>query len=37
MKKILIIEDDLAFLNGLKVMLENEHYRVISESDGEKD
>ena len=36
MKKILIIEDDLAFLKGLKVMLENEHYRVISESDGEK-
>lgn len=36
MKKILIIEDDPAILLGLKDSLENEHYEVNSETDGEK-
>jgi len=36
MKRILIIEDDPAILKGLQAGLEEEHYRILSESDGEK-
>jgi DNA-binding response OmpR family regulator len=36
MKKILIIEDDLAILRGLKDNLEYESYEVITATDGEK-
>ena len=36
MKKILIIEDDLAILRGLKDNLEYESYGVITATDGEK-
>jgi DNA-binding response OmpR family regulator len=36
MKKILIIEDDLAFLKGIKAILEQEHYRALTETDGER-
>ena len=36
MKKILIIEDDPAILKGLKAGLEEEHYRILSDSDGER-
>jgi CheY-like chemotaxis protein len=35
-QRILIIEDDPAILSGLKESLEEEHYKVISESDGNK-
>ncbi|MFC2167039.1 response regulator transcription factor [Acidobacteriota bacterium] len=36
MKKILIIEDDLAILRGLKDNLEYESYEVLTATDGEK-
>ncbi|MFH1944632.1 MAG: response regulator, partial [Acidobacteriota bacterium] len=36
MKKILIIEDDLAILRGLKDNLEYESYEVKTATDGEK-
>ncbi len=36
MKKILIIEDDISILRGLKDNLEFEGYRVLSETDGRK-
>ncbi|MBI2619307.1 MAG: response regulator transcription factor [Ignavibacteriales bacterium] len=36
MKKILIIEDDLAILRGLVDNLNSEHYSVVAESDGIK-
>lgn len=35
MSKILIIEDDPAIQRGLKDALEQEHYKVVAESDGE--
>lgn len=34
MNRILIIEDDPAFLSGLKISLEQEHYTVLTETDG---
>jgi len=36
MKRILIIEDDLAILRGLQVNLEYESYEIITATDGEK-
>ena len=36
MKRILIIEDDPAILKGLEASLHDEHYDVVSASDGEK-
>jgi DNA-binding response OmpR family regulator len=36
MKRILIIEDDPAILKGLQAGLAEEHYRILTESDGEK-
>jgi len=36
MKKILVIEDDLAFIKGIKIILEEENHRVMTETDGEK-
>jgi two-component system alkaline phosphatase synthesis response regulator PhoP len=36
MKKILIVEDDPAILKGLEIALRDEHYRVVSATDGEK-
>lgn len=36
MKRILIIEDDLAILRGLKDNLEFEKYEVLTATDGEK-
>ena len=36
MKKLLLIEDDPAILEGLRVTLQEEHYEVISETDGQK-
>jgi len=36
MKRILIIEDDMAILRGLKDNLEAEHFEVSSENDGSK-
>ncbi len=36
MKRILIIEDDLAILKGLQTALESKNYRVRCESNGEK-
>jgi len=36
MKRILIIEDDLAILKGLQTALENKNYRVATENNGEK-
>jgi len=36
MKRILIIEDDLAILRGLKDNLEYEKYEVITATDGEQ-
>jgi DNA-binding response OmpR family regulator len=36
MKRILIIEDDVAISKGLQVALENKNYRVAAESNGEK-
>jgi len=36
MKRILIIEDDLAILKGLQTALETKNYRVATESNGEK-
>lgn len=36
MKRILIIEDDPAILKGLQISLQEEHYEVLSASDGEK-
>ena len=35
MKRLLIIEDDLSILKGLKAGLEEEHYEIVSASDGE--
>jgi DNA-binding response OmpR family regulator len=35
MKKILIVEDDPAILKGLEISLKDEHYRVVTASDGE--
>jgi DNA-binding response OmpR family regulator len=36
MYRILIIEDDPAILKGLQASLEEEHYRILTQSDGEK-
>lgn len=36
MKKILIIEDDPAISKGLEITLTEQHYEVLSESDGER-
>ena len=36
MKRILVIEDDLAILKGLEASLRDEHYEVLSATDGEK-
>ena len=36
MKKILIVEDDLAFLKTLTSFLESENFKVVSASDGEE-
>ena len=36
MNKILIIEDDIAHLKGIQSILEEDHYRIITETDGEK-
>jgi two-component system response regulator VicR len=36
MKRILIVEDDPAILIGLEAALRNEHYEVITATDGEK-
>ena len=36
MKRILIIEDDPAILKGLEITLRDEHYDVLTASDGEK-
>jgi DNA-binding response OmpR family regulator len=36
MQRILIIEDDPAILKGLRAGLEEEHYHILTESDGEK-
>lgn len=35
MKRILLIEDDPAILKGLRISLEEEHYQVLTASDGE--
>ena len=35
MKKILIVEDDPAILKGLEISLKDEHYRVVTASDGD--
>lgn len=36
MKRILIIEDDLSILKGLQAGLEEEHYQIVSATDGEE-
>src|SRR3990172_302438 len=36
MKRILIIEDDPAVLKGLQISLAEEHYEVLSATDGQK-